>query len=189
MAGEGGKVAAPAAPVTDAKRMASVVIEIASDKNRQYMWPMNMSNLRGRWTRANLIGVTMAPVLASMPDLPGMRIMVDPARSSARIFDPLAEPANAELLERARKVHKEAFRVEAGADRTMDFPSLTPDELKSWLHCVRKAVDGRHAEVVHGMLPTAEQIAGLPGKTRTQHFDQSPRSQKYLEDAAEDEKP
>lgn len=181
MAGEKGPGPVPE-PRTDAKRLVPVCIEIGDDRCRQLMWPMTMNVLRGRWTRANLIGVTMAPVLAAMPDIPGMRVLVDPARSAARIFDPLAEPANAELLERARRVHKEAFRTEAGAEKAVDYASLSPDELKSWLHCMRRAVDSKHAEVVHGALPTVDQIAALPGKTRMEHYNQSSRAKKFRED-------
>lgn len=188
MAGEKGAGAVAAPAKTDARSILPVVIEIANDKNRQYMWPMNMVVLRGRWTRAHLIGVTMAPVMASMPDIPGMRVMVDASRSFARVFDPLAEPGNEEVRVRAAKVHKEAFRVEAGPENETRYDNLTADEVKSWLHCMRRAVDGGHAEVVHGSLPTAEQIASLPGRTRTEHFDQSPRARKYLEEDPPEEK-
>lgn len=174
----------PGHPQSPSPRIAEVVIEVASPRNQQFMWPLTQVVLRGRWCRANLPGITMQPALEKMPDIPGMRVLCDPSRRIARVFDPLNEPGNQDLLSRCSRVHTECFRVAAGAEQDVELDSLDDTAVKSWLYWMRRAVDNGMAIVVHGDLPSMTTIEALPGKTRCGAFDSSARAKRYREDPA-----
>lgn len=182
MADEGNDKGAPKRPGIDPRRMTEVVIEIGGDRCRQVLWPLSKEPLRGAWRRGNLVGTTMHQIMQAMPDLPGQHVSLDAARKVGRIFDPLNDPRMAEVLRKAQAVHKEAFRTEAGAAEDKRFEHLTDDEVKTWLYYMRRIVDCGEARVVHGELPTLEQLETLPGRTRTECYNSSSRSRRWRED-------
>lgn len=167
--------------------LATVVIEIANDRNRCHIWPITKQHLRGRWLRANVAGEVMQLGLAMMPDTPGMRIMVDPQRAQATISDPLADPDNELKFAKVEQVYEEAFRTKVGPHRTTvhslrDEGEPTGTQLKTWLYWMRRAVNAGYAIVHQGELPSLAQIEALPGKTKTECYNSSARARRFRED-------
>lgn len=166
---------------TDPRRLSEVVIELGDDRCRNMMWPLTKVVLRGRWSRSN-IPTSAHQSFASMPDLPGVHISCDPSRKRARVFDVLSDPSNEELLLKAQKVYQEAFQERAGPEKTVLYENLSDNEIRTWLWEMRKAVDGKRARVVHGELPTREQIEGLPGRTRIELNSNSSTGRRFQDD-------
>jgi hypothetical protein len=161
-----------------------VVVEVGDDKCRCMQWPMTKQTLRGAWVKANLFSVTMHPSLQACPDLPGMRVGLDARAGRGRVFDPLNLPEFKETLEKAQAALESGpWRKKYGPEKDVEYPSLRPSEVKSWLYWMRRLVDGKSAKVLSGRLPTMEEIEALPGKTRIENWNSSSRATKFREDA------
>lgn len=164
------------------RRLTEVVIEIGDHRNRNILWPITQVVLRGRWNRSNLSGTTMAQVMTAMPDLPGMHISCDPSRQQARIFDPLADESNADLLFKAQRIHEQAYRTTAGPEKPILQENMTDTEIKTWLYWMRRFVDNNQARIIHGHLLDQEDIKKLPGKTKCELNNSSIHAKKFRED-------
>ena len=168
-----------------ATKIGEVIIEIGCSKNRRMLWPLNKRELRGRWTRTNLLGITMHASMQKMPDIPGIRIVLDCAKRTVAFVDPLNEPRNEELKTKVLGILKEAFRVEYTAEKDVKSENLSATDIKSHLYWMRRFVDNEQAVVVKGALPELEDIEKLEGKTMIQNFNSSQRVAKTLEKQSE----
>lgn len=170
-----------------ADRIGEVVIEIADDRNRSVLWPCTKRLLRGRWLRANLLGITMHRDIQTMPDIPGMRVSLNCATKTAKTTDPLNEPRQKELCERLKTVLSELFRIPSGPEKDSEKTNLSPSEVKTWLYWMRRLVDNAQALVISGALPELEDIAKLEGETSIQNWNSSQRVARTREAAAVEE--
>jgi hypothetical protein len=164
------------------RRIGEVVIELGDDRNRKFLYPPTGQELRGSWKKANLIGITMDARMTSMPDLPGMYIILDCKRARLKIVDPLEADENRELLRQAQAVHKEIFRTIAGPAKSYSEDNLNETKLKTNLYWMRRMVDSLQARIVSGDLPGLETIYDMPGFTRTEAWNSSARARKYREE-------
>lgn len=167
--GEGGAgpVQRPAPSVK--MRQIEFIIEMGDKKNRTFLNPITQQKMRGRWTRDNHREMDIdhdgqyAP-LRQLPDLPGISIHVNTGAKRVRVFDPLGEPGNADLLEQVKKIVKLAMKKDGREEKTTVYEDCNEDELKSWLYWARRFVDARQCEVVSGRVPEMKEIMSLPGK-------------------------
>jgi len=173
-----------------------VVIEVGDERNRNIIWSPTKRELRGRWSRVNLTGDELVESLGMLPDIPGMHIIADGRRKRLVILDPLADPKNAELREKVSKIIKESWRREEGPEKTVIIENASDTQIKTWLFWMRRLVEGApvvqerrgtsggpQAKIVSGKLPSYEEIAALPGKTRIEFHNSSHRAVKFLEEA------
>lgn len=174
-----------------------VVIEMGDERNRRFLWAPLGVELRGRWSRVNCTGDEMTEQLAMIPDIPGMQIVVNCNGRSRRmeVRDPLNDEKNQDLFEQLRKAVKDAFRTDQVPVKTTVVENADNSAVKTWLYYMRRFVNGcpidetqrrrsggPQAFVVRGTLPSLEEIAKLPGKTRIEFGNQSPLAVRYLED-------
>lgn len=177
-----------------------VTIELGDSRNRQFLFKVTGDVLRGRWSKANLrCDGEINEDTGKLPDvIPGLCIELDARRMTAKIFDPLALPKNAELLAVVQKKLKIALNHVEGPERERNFQLRNETQVKTWLWAMRQLVDGApidydqdnqpvgggpQARVVSGTLPTAEEIERLPGKTQIGQQDSaSTRKPKYREE-------
>jgi len=100
-----------------------------------------------------------------MPDIPGMRLRVEPQNMVAVLFDPLDD--DADLLERVNAVARRAKSFYKGVP-FKPVPEnrlqLNDDLLVTLLYELHRKMDAEQIEVVSGRLPTKEEIDTLPGR-------------------------
>lgn len=172
---EGAKPVAP-------KLSPEIEIELGDDRNRVFAWGPTMAILRGAWSRKNLRSDELVEELATMPDIPGMRIIVNVERKLAVIYDPLALDAHKELCQEIQRHIKARFRRDEGPEKEDKRQGMDADDLKTWLYGMRRRVDAKQARVTKGELPPLEVIDKLPGRTRIEMYNSSSRACKWRED-------
>lgn len=163
--------------------MPEITIEIASkNSNRVVFKPLLSKPLRGRWTIASTGGESTAEVLRQLmavaPEIPGIRIAIDPQKRQARVYDPLGLPENKTLQEEIARVLNNHQQWGWGA---APWPTATRDEMsandiKTWLYEMRRLVDSGLAVIVSGSatLPSLAEIRSkAPGRRTRMFFDTS----------------
>lgn len=164
-------------------------IEVCSPKNHGLFWALTGTKLRGHWSHRVSAGVTVHDALAAIhraaPEIPGICLEVDVTERVARQYDPLNETDEGRAIWRAIEPLLKGSPF--GEMRRWDLwerPNLTNDELKTWLHHMRYAVDNGWAVLVAGspQLPTLDAIAQMPGGRLTQLHDSNPRERGKIVD-------
>jgi hypothetical protein len=127
-------------------------IEVDTGSNDAVLFPPTQDRLRGTFSAHNLVmGDTSSVGLFQMPNIPGMIVRVNCRTRTASITDPLAQPANADLLNEISKKHKVIFQghgVTSVPDRERE--GLTDDELASWVYWLMRLVQGKKARQTTG---------------------------------------
>lgn len=172
-------VADPSVPY---RNIREITIEIGDEKNRSLMCPISKERLRGWWKRSNLIGVSVSAAAQSLPDLPGIYVILDCRKKTIRYADPLSFPENADLLTHAQKIVKEVFRDSCGPEKEVVQENLNENDLKTALYWFRRIVDSKQAALISGSLPEMEQILALPGRTKIESWNSSSRASRFRED-------
>jgi hypothetical protein len=148
------------------------------------------------WLRGCLRKDRLLPIEAASEDItqmpaviPGMRITLNGRTREGRIWDPLASPEFADLLEQLGRIQNRVMRVpeqykqRIGPEKEVT-RKLNETQFKTWLHEMHKMVSAGQAVVVAGTMPKLDTICGLPGKTETELWAQRGGDQRrYLEDA------
>lgn len=165
-----------------AKLAADIEIEFGDERNRVMMWGPTQQKLRGHWLRANLNGDELVEPFVKLPDIPGQRIALNYGRRFSVVYDPLALKENAATCEKISAIIYEQYRVRSGPAEEVTRKDMDADDLKTWLHGMRRAVDAKKAKVTKGALPTLEEIGTLPGRTRMEYFNNSYRACKFHEE-------
>jgi len=103
--------------------------------------------------------------LGALPEIPGMRISVNPAKLEAVITDPLHD--NEDLCDTIRQFMEssEAFMSVGTEIRGVDTrkEKLTEDSMKTLCRELIWLVDSEDARVHKGTMPTLEDVENLPG--------------------------
>lgn len=168
----------PTTATPAATGIGSFRVQMGDDKNRNFVWPMDHRLLRGRWSHANIVGVTMDERFVKMPDVPGILVDVDVDKRILRLMDPLAHPENKHLLEKAQAIAQQSFNTKCSFDfqpnGILVRRDLTNNQLKSVCWYVRRFLDARCCEVVRGRVPSADQCLAMPGSIAVEVYDSSP---------------
>lgn len=157
-------------------------VEVADEANRLWLCPILNDVLRGRWSRANCPNQQFTGSLRHMPDTPGIMIAVNVLRRQVRIWDPLADPKNAELWEKAKAAYKAHFNENAAPVKEVVKASLNDTDLKTWLYWIRRGVDSKNLVVLVGQVPDHETIRSCPGKTKIEFFNSNQKAIRTIED-------
>lgn len=163
-------------------RIGEFVIEISDPKCRNIMWPPTREILRGELLKSRLNSDEQNEITIKIPDMPGIRIKIDPEKAEASVFDPLSDPSKKADLREAENAFKEHLKVTHTAMEGKTYRKMSANDVKSWVHWACRLVESRHAKLVSGSLPSKETVENLPGKTGMSYFDSSARGCKFLED-------
>ncbi len=138
-----------------------IVIQLGNKKNQQFYFPPLQENLRGDWVFDNLPrGTTSGRGLQSIPDTPGLQIVLDVEGKTAKLLDPLLFPENASLYDELKNKHEAVFgKTRAWPDRLLTLRDA--NDVKTWWYWIKRFVDGGSAKLISGNLAIS-----LPGKPR-----------------------
>jgi len=150
------------------RRNIEFVIEIGDRLNGTHQWPPTKKFLRGAWKLENTRNMDLDPegqfaIMRQMRDIPGMCIHVSTQRKTARIFDPLAEPSNKDLLANITATYERAWGKKCGPDKPTVVDDMNADEIKTWLYWCRRYVDNRCCSIRQGDVPAVQEIFAMPG--------------------------
>lgn len=182
MADKDEKKVTPDASAPAPKVMPEIEIEFGDDRNRVFAWGPTMEILRGAWSRRNLHSDELVEDLAAMPDIPGIRIRMSYERKLAVIYDPLALESNKDVCEKIARIIFDRFRRREGPAKPVERRNMDVDDLKTWLYGMRRRLDSNSARLIVGDLPSLDQIANLPGRTRIEMYNSSSRACKWKEE-------
>jgi hypothetical protein len=167
--------------------VAETIIEVAGGNNESVLFGQTGERLRGRWSAHKLAGrsshESLAALHAALPDghIPGICLAIDPAKRTARRFDPLRETEEGQRCWKAMgPVMKDyaAFLPAGQPWDTMEVANMTDDQLKTWAYDMRNFLDCGLARHVSGSeLPALEEIRAMKG-ARVQHNWMGPRKQR-----------
>jgi len=125
---------------------------------------INSPELRGRWTqRAMPPGLSVSPEsrLGSLPDVPGQCVAIHLSRLYVRIFDPLGDPRNRELLANFNEVwtstpFSNGRPKQPVPQRVINLRQRTPeqtcDNAATWLYWMQRQVGLWNAKQVTAVL-------------------------------------
>lgn len=151
------------------------VVEFAGAHNENIMCPIDQRVYRGRWSRSNLTrtGTQVEGDFASMPDLPGMCLLVNTAQNIVRMFDPLKDEVNAKLLARAQRIALAVTGVKMTPEkgRVWRDGTATDNLKKTFVFWVRRLLDVNLVRVVRGKVPEWAEIQKLPGMIQLRQYD------------------
>lgn len=168
------------------------IVELGDDSNRTISLDTMRLRLRGDFSLSKLHkrkqgGRDVGQIMQQMPDIPGMRIMVDYHAQKCRIFDPLETPEYKDVLVRVNQVAQEATAVKQSGGKFTPVEAvehkLDKDKMKTLCLELVRLVEDKQARVVAGELPTEEQLAAMPGRKLFDPWNNSPRKPKYEDDA------
>ena len=153
--------------------VAPFTVELGDDNNRTITVDTLKLRLRGHWKKGNFFnrkggGRDIGATMMQMPDLPGIRLAVNPREGTVRIYDPLAD--DKELVEQANRVMDHAYAAKQwGGKLTFVEEVLTPldpDQMKTLLLEISRSVHGKCPvmTVFQGEVPKAEQLKEQPGR-------------------------
>jgi len=151
------------------------LVEFSGSRNENVMCPIDQHVCRGRWSRKNLVrtGAQIEGEFNSMPDLPGLCLLVNTAKRIIRRFDPLGDPENAKLLKRAQRVGLAVLGTKYTPEKTKTWKERSADDntIKSFCYWVLRLRDAGHITVVKGRIPEWDEIRQLPGVIQLGTFD------------------
>ena len=132
-----------------------------------------------------VIPKSRALMFSKFPSMPGMQLLVNPAKLTYKIVDPLFD--NEELCGRIQNAMEQdgirTGRTLRGVEPKTG--TLDKDRMKSLCRELIWLVEGNHAKVFKGVLPKLETVDQLPGDyllNLSNRFDaQQPRYEKDLE--------
>ncbi len=169
-------------------RMQNFTVEFCLPNMRQAsIAVLQMTHIRSRIQKEKVTprGI-FAERYADFPDVPGERMQVIPNRRTIVFFDPLENMP--ELVERANDViHRgQDIRPERGGWRPPKPQKsvLSDDVLKTLIVELAEYAARGEVEVVEGTMPTAEEIAALPGRKIYDPWNQG-RKPRYEDEAEE----
>ena len=159
-------------------------IEISNHRNQQVIWYPDGKVMRGRWENSNIpAGNSVDPALRSMPEIPGIVIMLDTSKRALRRYDPLRLPKHKELMEKIRTVYSQMFdAIDLGAkvapdnDIFIKVDDATDDELRTWIYWARRVLDADNCRVIDGEVPAMADILNnskFPGGVAKNNYEQS----------------
>lgn len=174
--------------------MAKITIEIAGPRNEQYMWPVTLESLRGRWKASSVAHHDKSDALkavCALESIPGLYVWIDTRKKSCGIYDPLGFDENGEVVSDAGRRKFKRWEVIQKEHSTrlsamQPWPAMVfeprqgePENeqnsrLKEWIYHMRRAVDQGYAEYVDGspQLPPIDEIVKLPGRIKNEPFNQ-----------------
>lgn len=166
-----------------------VIIEVGDKRNNQKMFSPTRTILRGSWAKANLVSDERVEQVETIPDIPGIRILISPVRRTALIFDPMSLPENTQLNRDVQEAIKKNFGTQCGPMEKIAYEDMSDTAIKTWLYYMRRMVDGSKtngvqwtdAKIVAGSLPTMAEIKALPGMIEMEHFNASAIKCRYKE--------
>jgi hypothetical protein len=164
----------PTAPAPRRQDIPAFTLEVDDRRNGPVLFGPLQETLRGRYEWQNWPrGTTSERGLASVPNLPGLYITVDPAKRTAKVEDPLAFRENAELLRTAQPAYEAVIGHSFIPRPSIDRRFKTRDELATWLYWCRRLLDDNLARLVKGQVPTIRELARLmpDAKIRRRFFD------------------
>lgn len=157
-------------------------IEFGDGRNRVMSWPPTAEIYRGAWKRANLVGDEMVEIISQFPDIPGMRLRLDPQRRKSVVYDVLYLPEHKEACARLQRLIKLHFGVDQGPAKPVERDRLDDDDIKTWYYWARRKVDAGQATIVRGELPDIDDVERMAGRVRIETFNSSARACKWKED-------
>ncbi len=184
------------------RNIAPFTVEIGDRKNSPLI-RMNHLRLwlRGNWDKAKYGTTTYMPrdgigECGAMPVIPGIRLEVNPRAGTVKIFDPLGDPANKDLVEQIENVLKGSADYvtirEVGSEKVRAWPTaeheLDDDMMKSLLLEIARNV---HGPVEHRVftamagsrVPTVKELDDFPGDELYDPWSSNPDRPVYVKDA------
>jgi hypothetical protein len=154
-------------------QLAPFEIEISTHNSGDAGYIFIPGTLRGRWSRNKLgsLSASVSREMASMPDVPGMRVRVIPKENKYVVYDPLE--SQPELLKQIGAILRNALVFSGDVTYVKRVErKLDDDTFVSLLLELRRVYDGKNPtfEVISGELPTEEQINALPGRELNNPF-------------------
>lgn len=145
-----------------------IVFEFGGSQNQQFFLRCFDATVRGRWSKANEVGTPNERVnVGALPEIPGIRVRLDGKARRMSTEDPLGFPENANVLRTCNAVlqNTKIFNGKEGVPwEPMVKDGLTATEIKTYLwELANYAWDGK-AKVVHGELPSREEILAMDGQ-------------------------
>lgn len=143
-------------------------VEFGDENNRTIVINCLKLRLRGSFSVAKLHargqgGRDVGSAMVAMPDIPGLRMIIDPAQGQAFVYDPLENQP-----EKIKAINNASARARSIRSDVTFVPSqkisLNGDELKTLLLEVCSKVEGGSAELVRGELPSRADIESLRGR-------------------------
>lgn len=187
VAGKGGTPPAAPADQREKFRGVSFAVEFVTGRNNNFACPMTKDHIRGRWDSSNLRNRVVDDRLADMPVLPGQVVTFDGGSLRVTMRDPLNDPAQKEVLARARRAHRDCFGAEPAPFDDKVFDSEPVNRLKQWCYWARRWLDLGWVEVRSGRVPSMADVAALPGEIEINRYDSSAKRKKFV--TPEDEIP
>jgi len=127
------------------------------------------SSSNNAYEEGTLLGMrTLSDATNRIPDMPGIRLVLDCQRRTAILFDPCEPGGDGEAAMKAYNVFAESkqfpgFDVAAPV-RRREYKKLEDDQMKSILVELRNKLDGGMLSVVSGDLPSMEAIDKMAGR-------------------------
>jgi hypothetical protein len=186
-----------AKPKANAFKSIRFVIEFGDGRNRNFVWPLDNSELRGAFNKSGMLPYEHNEYTDALPNyVPGSRIEFDGERRQVRIFDGLS--STPEVFDVIKAQMKEVFMRNVGERPEVKRSDLSDTMMKSICYWARRFLmgspaipeqgprqGGPQAKVITGEVPELRQIARLPGKTMVENFNSSSVATKYIEDRDE----
>lgn len=153
-------------------------IQISGPRNENVVCPFDRQKARGKWSKDGYGTAEPGEAVRKMPTIPGICFLVNTAQRTIRRFDPLGQPANANLLKKISRIMgimQEADGLQAKPEDTKVWTECTDEELKNFTFWCRKMFDLKLCEMVKpegGEPPTFKEIQLMPGDFRIGSFDQ-----------------
>lgn len=179
-----------------AERIAPFTVEVGDDSNRTITINTLTMRLRGRYSLSNLFsrkdpsgkrmtGRNVGDVMTQMPDIPGIRLEVDPGKSSVRIYDPLE--GDKDRCDEINRVLSSAVSIGSSSITFVPEKTVTldKDQLKTLCIEVVQHVRENSARVVSGSLPSQSAVNRLPGKKLYDPWSSDHTKPRYEEDVPE----
>lgn len=141
-----------------------IVIEMAGEKNQNFLFGSFEATLRGRWNPMLIRDTSTGTDYGSLPIIPGIYVAIDLKKRTLRAIDPLGFPENADALAAVDRVVGGHQGGRRGPADTMTRNNMTETELKTGLWEMHQWVESNKAVVVNGTMPEPKEILALPGE-------------------------
>lgn len=168
--------------------MAVYRIEVAGPQNQGLAFAPYGGRLRGRWESSRVAHFDKSEgmkALSQIPVIPGICIELDTDKHYAKIFDPLRETPQGQVVWRQVSGVLERYQTEFGSMRELmepkEYRDLSQDDVKTWAFEMRKALDGNLARYVEpcDRMPTADEIRfAMPGRRVRDPWNSGPQEEK-----------